>query len=204
MSFWIVAMGFVRGEAESIRRVALRAKSDGSEALRGTEASRSSGRRTTKGSLSRRRRWRGGAQGEVAQHVVGEGEQQERSTRLFFAAQEQTAQPHAARPRVWALGPGALFVKRLTVWARHAPPPIGDARTVVVASGEGVRAVLVLGRRTGQPDVASVRPFDVVVLGEAAVDQVILRLNPDLAQPLQRPSGPDRDPSRLSRRRLRR
>src|SRR5580704_12846402 len=121
-------------------------------------------------------RWHGAPpQRKSPQHVVGKREPQQHGAGLVFAAHQQPAEPHAARPGMGAFGGCALFVEGFAGLAGHALAPVRHPGLVVGPRRVGIGAMFAVHRRAPQSDAVGVGPFDVVVLGEPAIDQEIRR-----------------------------
>src|SRR5450631_2200113 len=99
---------------------------------------------------------------------------------------------------------GAQSVERLAflvLLSLHAFTPIRDTDAVIFLRRIGIGAMPGLPRRAPQLDILGVGPFDVVVLGEAAIDQIVgglvafsvHGLDPRLCQAAIRAAGIDVD-----------
>src|SRR5258705_11871228 len=96
---------------------------------------------------------------------------------------------------------GAQSVECLAVLALHALAPIRDANTVIFLRCIRVGAMLGLPRRAPQLYIFGMGPLDVVVFGEATIDQIVgglvafrvHRLDPWLGQAAIRATGIDVD-----------
>src|SRR3546814_11607674 len=100
------------------------------------------------------------------------GEPAQGGVDLGQAAHGEPGEAPLPKARIDAFAHGAALVDGLAVRALHAPAPGGDTRAILEAGGIGVGLMLVFGRRAVHPDASPGRPFDVVVLVKAAVDQM--------------------------------
>src|SRR5207302_635350 len=91
---------------------------------------------------------------------------------LDAAAQRELGEAPLAQSCIDAFAHAAPFVDRFAMRALHAPAPGGDAATVVAARRIGVALVLAPRGRTIHLDTRAGRPFDIVILVEAAIDEV--------------------------------
>ncbi len=146
----------------------------------------------------------GAPQGKGTQHIVGEREPQQHGASLGCAAHRQPGEPHAARPGIGAFGLRALLVERFAGFARHALAPVRHPWFVVAPRRVGIGAVLAVRRWAPQFDAALMRPFDILVLGKAAIDQVIRRRRPGRAPIVPVRGAPSHGPSQWYRCPLRR
>src|SRR5271169_3462434 len=81
------------------------------------------------------------------------------------------------------------LVQQGAALARHPLPPIRHPRPVIGPRRIGRGAVLVMDCRAPQLDAAPMRPFDVLVLGEAAIDEVVGRYDATCGELLQAAPG---------------
>src|SRR5436853_292597 len=91
---------------------------------------------------------------------------------LGAAAQRELRESPLAQSRIDAFAHAAPFVYCFAVRALHAPAPGGDAATVVAARRIGVALVLAPRGRAIHLDARAGCPFDIVILVEAAIDEV--------------------------------
>src|SRR3546814_114210 len=91
---------------------------------------------------------------------------------LGLAAHGEPGEAPLAEARVDAFAHGATPVDRLAMGALHAPAPGCNTRAVLGAGRIGIGLVLAARRRAVDPDASLGRPFGIVVLVKAAVDQM--------------------------------
>src|SRR5258707_8592120 len=129
----------------------------------------------------------GGHEAMSGQDVVCQGEPEQCGFYLVNAANGELAQAPLSEAGVDAFMHGASLVDALAMWAPHAPPPGGHPGPIFGSRRIGVAVVLALGGWSVDKDALAGRPLGVVVLVEAAVDQLAPRHTlVARAQPLER------------------
>src|SRR5271168_5048607 len=114
-----------------------------------------------------------GTQGEEAHHVVCDGEPQQMDAGLELAAQGELAQTHAAGMGIDAFVLAAQPIEGLAFLALHALAPVRNANTVTFLWGIRVGAMLGLRWRAPHLYIVGMGPLDVVIFGEATIDQIV-------------------------------
>src|SRR3546814_11210139 len=103
---------------------------------------------------------------------VGESKPAQDGVDLGLAAHGEPGEAPLAEARVDAFAHGATPVDRLAMGALHAPAPGCNTRAVLGAGRIGIGLVLAARRRAVDTDASLGRPFGIVVLVNAAVDQL--------------------------------
>src|SRR5258708_15641857 len=109
------------------------------------------------------------------QDVVGQSKPAQHRADLFEAADGELVQTPVSKAGVDAFGADAAFVNALAMWAVHTCSPSGHARPIVTARGIRIAQVLAAAGRAIDFDAVAGGPFGILILVEAAVDQVALR-----------------------------
>src|SRR5580658_1008398 len=117
-----------------------------------------------------------------AEQIVSQREPPQDGERFVQAADSEVPQVPLPQSCVDAFVLGAALVEGLAGFARHAFAPLSHAWAVILACHKGIGAMLRVRRWAQQFDALGVGPFDVIVLGKAAIGKVALR---DDALPLQ-------------------
>src|ERR1700733_184777 len=116
----------------------------------------------------------GGEADETAalQDVVSKSEHVEYGLDLETPAHQELTQAPLPESGVDAFTHAAPFVDGLAVRTLHASAPGGNAGTIVAARRIGVGAVLAADRRAIHVHTDAGSPFGIVILVEAAIDEV--------------------------------
>src|SRR5690606_7322017 len=107
--------------------------------------------------------------------VVGEGEPEQDGFDLVDAAHGELSEAPLPEAGVDALAHRPSSVGALAVRASHAPAPGGNAGAVLGPRRIGIALVLVPGGRSVDENAFASSPFGIVVLMEAAVDEMATR-----------------------------
>ena len=106
------------------------------------------------------------------QDVVGESEHAQHGLDLEATAHDELAQVPLPESGVDAFAHAAPLVDGLAMRALHAPAPSGHAGSIVTAQRIGIGIVFAADRRAIHIHADTGSPFGVVILVEAAIDEI--------------------------------
>src|ERR1700704_2160363 len=111
----------------------------------------------------------------ASEDVVCEGEPAQYAENLFAATDEELAQTPVAEAGIDAFARSASLVDAFAVRAFHPSSPSCHSGAIIRARSVGIGIVLALDGRAIHLHAACRGPFDILILVEAAIDEVPLR-----------------------------
>src|SRR4051794_25818518 len=114
-------------------------------------------------------------QAMAGKDIVCQGEPTQHAENLFTAADEELAQTPVAEAGIDAFARSASLVDAFAVRAFHPSSPSCHSRAIIRARSVGIGIVLALDGRAIHLHAACRGPFDILILVEAAVDELSLR-----------------------------
>src|SRR5262245_13929 len=113
-------------------------------------------------------------QSVAGQDVVGEGEPMQQPIHFLASSNGELIEAPLPQAGVDAFAHAATLEDAFAVWALHAPAPGSHARTIIGTWRIGIGLVLATHRRAIHLHSCRGGPFGIVILVEAAIDQMRL------------------------------